>query len=89
MIDETKREALSKHHTQMIVNSMGFGSIILELHLTDYSLGAVQTKEGKSFWLTDGRRVDISLVRGGLIASLTKEPDEERPTTKFIQKESE
>lgn len=84
-IDENKREPITPSTIRMIASSIGLGAIILDLHLTDYSLGAYQTAEtSKCFWLKDGRRVDISMTAdGGVISSVTNKPDQERPITKY------
>lgn len=84
-VDESKREVITPADVEMISRTLGFGSIILDLHLTDYSLGAYQSGDrSKCFWLKDGRRVDISMSSdGGIFSSVTNEPDKDRPTTKL------
>ena len=75
-----EREPITKDNISMIARTLGFGSMILNLHLTDYSRGAVQkSNHEKCFWLTDGRRVDISMKYGTIVASMTNEPDENIP----------
>lgn len=75
------REPITKANVNMLVNALGFGATILDLHLVDYSRGALQVgNREKCFWLTDGRRIDISMTSdGGVIASTTKEADPNRP----------
>lgn len=75
------REPITQSIINMIIETVGLGAIILDLHKTDYSRGSMQTSAtSKCFWLTDGRRVDISMVHGGgFVCSITKEPDENIP----------
>ena len=80
MNEAREREPITKAIVTMIANNLGLGAIILDLHLTDYSRGAMQVGDHeKCFWLTDGRRVDISMGAGGFIASITREPDPNIP----------
>lgn len=76
-----KREPITREVVAMIARNLGLGAVILDLRLTDYSRGCIQKDQlTKSFWLTDGRRVDISAVpSGGIIASITNEADPEKP----------
>lgn len=75
-----ERVPITKANINMIAGSMGIGSMLLDLHMTDYSRGAMQTGEHeKSFWLIDGRKVTISMAGGGFIASVTQVPDPDIP----------
>ncbi len=75
-----KREPITPTIVAMISRSVGVGRLLLDLHLTDYSRGALQVSpQEKAFWLTDGRRVTCSTGGGAVIASVSKEPDPDRP----------
>jgi len=76
-----ERRPMNRSDTEIIVSQIGFGAMILDLHLTDYSRGSMRSGERtRCFWLTDGRRVDISMgMDGGVIASVTHEPDPNIP----------
>lgn len=75
-----ERDILTPEIILALTCMLGLGAVILELNRTDYSRGCIQTENGKRFWLDDGRAVDISVVgEGGTIASLTSQPDPDRP----------
>lgn len=79
MAEIGSREPLTKEHIDMIARNLGMGAIILDLGQTDYSRGSMVTKDGRCFWLKDGRRVELSVSRGGIFASITKDPDPDIP----------
>lgn len=74
------REPITPEIIGMIARNIGLGAIVLDLGKTDYTRGAMTTKDGKCFWLTNGCRVDISMTYGGgLVGSVTKEADPNLP----------
>lgn len=85
-----EREALLPKHIRAIIEYLGMGAVILDLGKVDYATGVtVPTPTGhgglqRSFWLTDGRRVDIvQAADGGIIASATNTPDPDKPLPSF------
>lgn len=81
------RETLTPKNVAMIAIGQGTGGLILDLHLTDFTRGVttpVVDDDGmghRSFWLTDGRRVDLAAHprHGTVTAGVTSEPDPDRP----------
>lgn len=82
------RETLTPKQIALVAVGLGTGGLILDLHLTDYTRGVTTPKAGddgmmhRSFWLTDGRRVDLAAHprHGTVTAGVTSEPDPDLPT---------
>ena len=54
---------------------------LIDLDKVDMSLGrGVGEGTRRCLWTTDGKRIEISMEQGTLIASQTKKPDPNRPT---------
>jgi hypothetical protein len=74
------RKPITPEITRMIAKALGLGSFVLELHLTDYTRGSMRMKNGQCFWLTDGRRVELTKGTDGVfIGTVTNQPDIHRP----------
>lgn len=76
-----ERRPMDRSEVQMVIEYLGIGAFILNLHLVDYSRGSMRRDlHSRCFWLTDGRRIDISMSGDrGVIGSVTHEPDPDIP----------
>lgn len=76
------RERLTRQQVAEIQTVLGTVAILFDLHLTDFSRGAMRVgPRSKCFWLTDGRRITLQHMPAddSIVASITPQPDLGRP----------
>ncbi len=81
------REELYVSDVNMIQKTLGFGAIILQLGMVDFTTGSMQGEGAtKYIWLTDGRKITLSAGTGAIVGSISNEPDKNKPSSVFIDK---
>jgi hypothetical protein len=80
-----KLEPVKRAQVAILYQAMGMGRLIMPpLNDLDLELGrGVFGSRDHCLWAKDGRRVEINTDNGGVIASVTKDPDPNYPNIKL------
>ena len=88
-IEETvTQEKVTRKMIEGVSRYLGVGAMLISFDKIDYEIGRVEINGKDSWdyhlWTTDGYRIEILAGRdGGMMASQTKEVDEDRPDPMF------
>lgn len=75
------RERLDKSDVKSLVRGLGMSALAIDFANVDYSLGSVVVDANeRRIWTKDGKRITVCGVGNGVIVSMGKNPDPERPT---------
>jgi hypothetical protein len=75
-------EPIDRQTLSMIAGFLGpMQAAMLGLGMVDLAAGTgIIDGQTKCLWRTDGRRIEINMERGGVVASVSRGPDPEKPT---------
>jgi hypothetical protein len=82
MDEFTDLEPVTRSELRMVGNNLGMiPAMVCRLGDTDLTRGKAKIKNGRCLWTTDGRRIDITINGGAMIAGVSKDIDPSAPPT--------
>jgi hypothetical protein len=76
MADFTDLEPVTRSELQMVAGNLGMiPAMVCNLGKADLTRGKAKIANGRCLWTTDGRRIDITMNGGAMIAGVSKEAD--------------
>jgi hypothetical protein len=74
--DFTDLEPLTRAELQMVARHLGMiSSMVCRIGEADLTRGKAKIKDGRCLWTKDGRRIDITIGGGAMIAGCSEDPD--------------